>query len=401
MAEDHPLVRVLRPRRRTDHLDAGVHDPPHVGPVAVPLLRSGDGARDRPGALAGRNLVVRFGRGRQTARDRDRPTRCRRAASTRRSSPRPGALITRAQPPGELGALHHRGEAEVSGLRARTGDRARNPARRRSRAPRCHPRPRATSIRTDVASACLRTLTTASCAIRYRSAAMSASGVERSSSSTRHRPARRRRRVLQIEPERRHQPVTLQRRRTQLEQQRAESLDRLGDLALDLPEGLRRHRLGEPLQHLQAHVDGAHHLDRVVVDVGRDLPALHLLRVLQPLRELAALLQRAPQDVEAPPELVLGFLPLGDVEHDAAPEQDRAVLRRAPARPRRGSTGCARPSSGCGIRRGTASRPRWTAGACRAPDRDRRGAAACATTPGPRPTPSTENPRIGSICGLV
>ena len=123
------------------------------------------------------------------------------------------------------------------------------------------------------------------------------------------------------------QPVALQRRGTQLEQQRAESLDGLGDLALDLPQDLRRHRLGESLQHLQTHVDGAHDLDRVIVDVGRDLAALHLLCVLQALRELAALLQRAPQDVEAPPEFVLGLLPLGDVEHDPAPEQDRAVLR--------------------------------------------------------------------------
>ena len=111
-----------------------------------------------------------------------------------------------------------------------------------------------------------------------------------------------------VEPERRHQPVTLQRRRTQLEQQRAESFDRRRTSRSISPRVVRRHRARGISQHLQAHVDGAHHLDRVVVDVGRDLPTLLLLRVLQPLRELAPLLERAPQDVEAPPELVLGLL---------------------------------------------------------------------------------------------
>ena len=93
----------------------GCHDPPHVGPVAVPLLRSRVGACDRPGALAGRNLVGRFG-----------------AADNRARSGSPDAMSTGNQhstvvpcarradhpspPAGELGALHHRGDAEVSGL---------------------------------------------------------------------------------------------------------------------------------------------------------------------------------------------------------------------------------------------------------------------------------------------
>ena len=116
MADDASARRLLRPRRRTHHLDAGVHDPPHAGSVAVPFLRSGVGARDRPGALAGRNLVVRFGRRRQpreigiARRDVDRqPALDGRPLARRADHPGPSA--------GELGTLHHRGDAEVSGLR--------------------------------------------------------------------------------------------------------------------------------------------------------------------------------------------------------------------------------------------------------------------------------------------
>ena len=150
--------------------------------------------------------------------------------------------------------------------------------------------------------------------------------------------------MLEIDPKGGHEPLTLQRRRTELEQERAKAVDRAGDIALDLVQRTRGLGGGQIPEHLESHVDRAHHLDRVVVDVGGDLPAFDLLGMLQPLRELPSLLQRVTQDVEAPPELLLGFLAIGDVEHDAAPEQDRSVLGRAPATPRRASTRPARPS---------------------------------------------------------
>jgi hypothetical protein len=81
-------------------------------------------------------------------------------------------------------------------------------------------------------------------------------------------------------------------------------------------------------ERLCTDVGGAHHLDRVVVDVGRDPPPLLLLRVLEPQEQLPAVLHRPPQDVEAPPEAVLDALGPGDVGHDAAPEQ-RVLVRAA------------------------------------------------------------------------
>ena len=81
-------------------------------------------------------------------------------------------------------------------------------------------------------------------------------------------------------------------------------------------------------ERLRTDVGGAHHLDRVVVDVGRDPPPLLLLRVLEPKEKLPTVLHRPPQDVEAPAEAALDVLGPGDVGHDAAPEQ-RVLVRAA------------------------------------------------------------------------
>ena len=159
------------------------------------------------------------------------------------------------------------------------------------------------------------------------------------------RPAGLPGRVLEVLAERHDQPLAVQRTRPQLEEQRAEALDRASHDLVELHQLARRHHLARSGERLEAHVDGAHHLDRIVVDVGGDPPPLLLLGVLQSLRELPALLDRPPQHVQAPSELVLGVLLRADVEHDALPVHRASPRRRARARPRRGSTRGARPSA--------------------------------------------------------
>ena len=88
---------------------------------------------------------------------------------------------------------------------------------------------------------------------------------------------------------------------------------------------LRRDRARELGERLQAHVDGAHHLDRIVMDVRRDPLTLRLLGVLQAAGKLASLLQGPAEHVEAPSKLLLGLLAFRDIQHHPAPIQERAV----------------------------------------------------------------------------
>ena len=140
------------------------------------------------------------------------------------------------------------------------------------------------------------------------------------------RPSRFLRGVLQVLREGRHQPVTVERRRTEFEQQRPEPFDRLPHRLLQGGDEGGVHRFVALHHHAHAQVDGAHHLDRVVVDVGGDPATLLLLGALQAQREFAPLLDRAPQHLEAPPELLLGLLLGGDVMHESAPERPFASV---------------------------------------------------------------------------
>ena len=54
--------------------------------------------------------------------------------------------------------------------------------------------------------------------------------------------------------------------------------------------------------------------------------ALGLLRLLDPLGQLAPLLERAAQHLEAPAQTLLGLHPLGDVEHEPLPEPAAVLL---------------------------------------------------------------------------
>ncbi|GBC86264.1 hypothetical protein HRbin12_00250 [bacterium HR12] len=127
-------------------------------------------------------------------------------------------------------------------------------------------------------------------------------------------------RMFQVLPERGDEPLAIQGRRTQLEQQVAQPLDGVGQrlvqrLGLRPQLGIRdalRERLGPQVR-------GGDHLDRVVVDVGGDPTTLLLLGLLEPRGEPPPILHRPAQDLQAPLELLLGALPVGDVEHDAPP----------------------------------------------------------------------------------
>ncbi len=86
------------------------------------------------------------------------------------------------------------------------------------------------------------------------------------------------------------------------------------------------HLARRPRQHLQPQVDRTHDLDRIVVDVGGDAATLLLLRALQPLGQLAPLLDGPSKDLEAPAKLLLGFLLRRDVQHQTAPVQRAALV---------------------------------------------------------------------------
>ena len=98
-------------------------------------------------------------------------------ASTRRSSPPRGTLDHPAHPPASSArsTIVDMPRCPGSGAGRRSVPKPRPSSSTR---PRCHPRLGDLDLQTEAAPACLRTLTTASCAIRYRSAAMSASGLD-------------------------------------------------------------------------------------------------------------------------------------------------------------------------------------------------------------------------------
>jgi len=99
----------------------------------------------------------------------------------------------------------------------------------------------------------------------------------------------------------------------------------VGDgLECDLLDG---HHLRETREHLQPHVDRAHHLDRIVVDVGGDPPPLLLRAVGRALEEpLASRMPSAQVTGQAP-----GEGPLDDGKHREASERKRQDLSRDPA----------------------------------------------------------------------
>src|SRR6266516_933057 len=140
-----------------------------------------------------------------------------------------------------------------------------------------------------------------------------------------HDPVARLRSPLEVDAERGNETLPVERGGTELEEHRAEPLDRRMDLRFDPGDRIGGDRVGELGEHLQTHVDGAHHLDRIVMDVRRDPLALRLLSVLQAPCQLATLLKRPAEHIEAPPELLLGLLAIGDVQHHTAPIQERAV----------------------------------------------------------------------------
>ena len=140
------------------------------------------------------------------------------------------------------------------------------------------------------------------------------------------RPAGLAGRVIEVLAEGHHQPLAVQRAGPQLEEQRPEALDRASHGLVELHQLARLHHLARPGEGLEPEVDRAHHLDRIVVDVGGDPPPLFFLGVLQSLRELPPLLDRPPEHIQAPSELVFGVLLGADVEHDALPVRGLALV---------------------------------------------------------------------------
>ena len=105
--------------------------------------------------------------------------------------------------------------------------------------------------------------------------------------------------------ERRREAVVVQHVGPELEHQAAQAFDRSVHRVLRLVELLIGGELGVILEHhVQPHGRGHHLLDRVVVDVGRDRPALLLLGMHQVGQQLPALLVEPPKVVEAFLQLV-------------------------------------------------------------------------------------------------
>ena len=406
MAEEHPLcVFCARVDARTTSTP-GSTIRLTLGPVAVPLLRPGDGARDRPGALAapGPSRSVRA-----------RPTTAPRSGSPDAMStgsqhstvvPSPGALITRTHPPGELRALHHRRRCRggrAPGREPQSGIEPR-PSSIDADAHAVAGRPRRRPAATWPPRAC-RALTIASCAIRYRSAAMSGVGLlDRSSSSTSHRPAGRRGGVLQIQLERRRRgprgPAPSAAARTAASAavrspRRPRARSRASSSRVTPTRGTLRASAGACRR-------------RSSPGSGRRGCRRRSAGVPPPARAGPAARARGAAGASGAGRrgstAACSSASLRSVMSSITPRQnsERAVLGAHRARPRRGSTASARPS--CSIRYSCeerARRVRSRAGAPRSPRRGRRGAAALRHRSGSPTHSSTVKPRSSSTCGLV
>src|SRR5262245_37660117 len=223
---------------------------------------------------------------------------------------------------GELGALDHRGQADVTGL----GDH--DHARVEPGPIVGHDQPNAAVLLPDrdldpVGSRVLARVGDRLLRDPEQDRLRLARGLAR-------QPVLDRRRGLRVagpRVQRGREPLAVERRRTQLEQQVTEPLDRRGDHLAKLP-GLRRQLcILDPFREgLRPQVRRAHHLDRVVVDVGGDASPLLFLRLLEPQQEPTTLLHRPAERVHAATHPLLGPLGLRDVDHEAAPEHRVAVV---------------------------------------------------------------------------